>query len=130
SLVIPCHRIVREDGGLGGYRWGLGRKEKLLERERRRGGEAETGGDRVTRGQREGDAVADSSFRANRSIAPCPRLTLSPCYPVTLSPCHLGITASSGTSGPACPSGPAGATGKVFAALAFKRRTFTIDSRC
>lgn len=30
SLLIPCHRAVREDGGLGGYRWGLPRKEKLL----------------------------------------------------------------------------------------------------
>jgi len=34
SLVIPCHRAVREDGGLGGYRWGVARKRALLERER------------------------------------------------------------------------------------------------
>ena len=34
SLVVPCHRAVREDGGLGGYRWGLDRKERLLARER------------------------------------------------------------------------------------------------
>jgi AraC family transcriptional regulator of adaptative response/methylated-DNA-[protein]-cysteine methyltransferase len=33
SLIIPCHRVVRGDGGLGGYRWGLERKRKLLERE-------------------------------------------------------------------------------------------------
>lgn len=34
ALVIPCHRVVREDKTLGGYRWGLERKKKLLERER------------------------------------------------------------------------------------------------
>lgn len=33
AIVIPCHRIVREDGGLGGYRWGLKRKQALLEAE-------------------------------------------------------------------------------------------------
>jgi len=35
ALVIPCHRVVREDKSLGGYRWGLDRKKKLLEREQR-----------------------------------------------------------------------------------------------
>jgi AraC family transcriptional regulator of adaptative response/methylated-DNA-[protein]-cysteine methyltransferase len=33
ALLIPCHRVVREDGDLGGYRWGLERKRTLLERE-------------------------------------------------------------------------------------------------
>ena len=33
ALVIPCHRVVREDKSLGGYRWGLDRKKKLLEHE-------------------------------------------------------------------------------------------------
>ena len=37
ALVIPCHRVVREDKGLGGYRWGIKRKETLLERERSAG---------------------------------------------------------------------------------------------
>jgi AraC family transcriptional regulator of adaptative response/methylated-DNA-[protein]-cysteine methyltransferase len=34
ALVIPCHRVVREDQSLGGYRWGLERKRKLLKKER------------------------------------------------------------------------------------------------
>ena len=33
AVAIPCHRVVRDDGGLGGYRWGLGRKRALLARE-------------------------------------------------------------------------------------------------
>jgi AraC family transcriptional regulator of adaptative response/methylated-DNA-[protein]-cysteine methyltransferase len=36
SIVVPCHRIIREDGGLGGYRWGLERKRKMLQREQGR----------------------------------------------------------------------------------------------
>ncbi len=33
AIVIPCHRVVREDGTMGGYRWGINRKEQLLKRE-------------------------------------------------------------------------------------------------
>ena len=33
AVVIPCHRVLRNDGDLGGYRWGLARKKKLLETE-------------------------------------------------------------------------------------------------
>ena len=36
ALIVPCHRIVREDGSLGGWRWGVDRKRDLLARERRR----------------------------------------------------------------------------------------------
>lgn len=33
AVAIPCHRVVRKDGDLGGYRWGLDRKRAILERE-------------------------------------------------------------------------------------------------
>jgi AraC family transcriptional regulator of adaptative response/methylated-DNA-[protein]-cysteine methyltransferase len=35
AIVVPCHRVVRTDGTLGGYRWGLERKRSLLDQERR-----------------------------------------------------------------------------------------------
>ncbi|HSO39326.1 MAG TPA: bifunctional DNA-binding transcriptional regulator/O6-methylguanine-DNA methyltransferase Ada [Labilithrix sp.] len=34
AVVVPCHRVLRGDGTLGGYRWGLERKRQLLENER------------------------------------------------------------------------------------------------
>ena len=37
SVLVPCHRVVRADGSLGGYRWGLQRKQALLAREKRLG---------------------------------------------------------------------------------------------
>ncbi len=36
ALIVPCHRVVREDGTPGGWRWGAARKQKLLDRERGR----------------------------------------------------------------------------------------------
>ena len=39
AVLVPCHRALRSDGGLGGYRWGLDRKRALLDRERSTRGE-------------------------------------------------------------------------------------------
>ena len=36
AIVIPCHRVVRTDESLSGYRWGVKRKAELLKRERSR----------------------------------------------------------------------------------------------
>lgn len=38
AVVIPCHRAIGQDGDLTGYRWGIGRKRLLLERERQAAG--------------------------------------------------------------------------------------------
>ena len=38
AVVVPCHRVVQTDGGLGGYRWGVARKKKLLALEQEGGG--------------------------------------------------------------------------------------------
>lgn len=43
ALLVPCHRVARSDGSLGGYRWGEDRKRRLLEHERRLAQQAEEG---------------------------------------------------------------------------------------
>ncbi|HUF61672.1 MAG TPA: bifunctional DNA-binding transcriptional regulator/O6-methylguanine-DNA methyltransferase Ada [Verrucomicrobiales bacterium] len=38
ALLVPCHRVVHQEGSLSGYRWGVNRKQALLDRERRDAG--------------------------------------------------------------------------------------------
>ena len=52
ALVIPCHRAVRKDGALAGYRWGIARKRRLLDSER--DAAATAASDRGCRGPRRG----------------------------------------------------------------------------
>jgi AraC family transcriptional regulator of adaptative response/methylated-DNA-[protein]-cysteine methyltransferase len=56
ALAIPCHRVVRGDGGLSGYRWGAARKAELLRREL-----AEDDRGAAGAGGLEGDAGAQGS---------------------------------------------------------------------
>jgi alkylated DNA nucleotide flippase Atl1 len=37
---VPCHRVVQSDGGLGGYHWGVERKRRVLDAERKAHGKA------------------------------------------------------------------------------------------
>jgi AraC family transcriptional regulator, regulatory protein of adaptative response / methylated-DNA-[protein]-cysteine methyltransferase len=52
AVAVPCHRVVRNEGGLSGYRWGVDRKRALLDRESR-------------------ERPGGSSARAGRGLEPC-----------------------------------------------------------
>ncbi len=38
AVLVPCHRVIKKDGSISGYRWGFKRKRELLAREQRAGG--------------------------------------------------------------------------------------------
>lgn len=63
AVVVPCHRVVRGDGSLGGYAWGLGVKRRLLETERGRAAKARKAGRGRRKVTRTGRAARAASGR-------------------------------------------------------------------
>ena len=76
SVVVPCHRVVREDGKLAGYRWGLDRKRALLAQEaagtKVKPGAASLGGKARRRLSRMGCAEGCRKARVAAAMEPVP----------------------------------------------------------
>ncbi len=74
AVLVPCHRVLRGDGGMGGYRWGIERKRALIDRERARGHLMSALDSQTLREalDQEGFAITAPLLDANEKPAPLP----------------------------------------------------------
>ena len=69
AIAIPCHRAVRQDGSLAGFRWGLTWKERLLEMEAQMREQRQAPGQRVSGESRREDAAGPAAIAATPTAA-------------------------------------------------------------